>query len=95
MVHKAKSKIPEAKFKVGEKVTVIDVDDFGNESLGLGIIKNRQYEWHPEYWGMGNKPKWVYSVENHPDGEKLSAVDIEGVHSERRLMKFNKKDWGE
>ncbi len=86
MVHKVKVKIPEAKFKVGEKVIVYD--DEG--ALGVGRITIREFMWHPEHWGAGRKPKWAYMVKNTRDNE---GEDVEGLWSESALGKFKKGEF--
>lgn len=81
------------KFKVGEKVVVFVPDDFGHEGTGFGIIKGRQYIWHPEHWGDETKPFWGYSIKNSKDAAKLGGEDVEGNWMESALEKFNPKDF--
>ena len=85
------NRVPDSKFKIGQKVTVDVTDDTGNTTVGFGRIKNREFIWHPEYWGgkETDDPYWGYSIETTDD----SPEDVSGNWKERALDKFDKKDW--
>jgi hypothetical protein len=74
-------KIPKSKFNVGDKVLI-----YANEGEGVGVIKGKEFQFHPEYWGSGTKPRWAYTVKNHPKAPKY-LEDIQGIWQEHKIAK--------
>ena len=85
------TKVPKAKFRIGQKVEVSLEDDMGHTSVSFGKVKLREYMWHPENWGDDDnaEPHWGYIIENCKD----SPEDVEGLFRESDLQKFDKDNW--